>query len=335
MLNHHTKYVALFLASLLTHVAYAKVDSKSLTHFANEKATVFETMDGIKTDAFSGFISVPENRANPDSRMIQVHYVRFAATGNKHGSPIVYLSGGPGGSGINTAKYPNFRFPLFMALREHGDVIALDQRGTGLSKDTPRCKSSQFMLMTERQSEANIILQYQLAAKECVGFWSRQGIDILGYNTAESAKDLDALREHFQADKLSLWGISYGSHLEFSAIKQFPSKIDKVVIASAEGLNQTVKLPFETDRYFDRLQAAINTQAEAAKQYPDIKKLMFRVHKQLEEQPLKVMLENKDGTKQAFLFQRHHLQGLASGMIADPQRFVGYLLKLYKSLDNG
>ena len=47
------------------------------------------------------------------------------------------------------------------------------------------------------------------------------------------------------------------------------------------------------------------------------------------------MLENKDGTKQAFLFQRHHLQGLASGMIADPQRFVGYLLKLYKSLDNG
>lgn len=36
--------------------------------------------------------------------------------------------------------------------------------------------------------------------------------------------------------------------------------IDKMVLASAEGLNQTVKLPARTDDYFKRLQQVINEQ---------------------------------------------------------------------------
>lgn len=303
--------------------------------YHNEQAIVFETMDGKTTDAFSGFFHVPENRANPASRKIPIHYVRFPATGKQAGSPIVYLSGGPGGSGISTAKYPNFRFPLFMALREFGDVIALDQRGTGLSKDTPDCQSSQVTQMTQVQTEDEITTLYKLAAKECLDFWQQAGVDILGYTTLESAHDLNALRQHLHAEKVTLWGISYGSHLALAALKLFPNEIDKVVIASAEGLNQTVKLPAQTDAYFDRLQQAINTQANAAAQYPDIKALIKRVHAKLELQPLAVKLVQKDGTKLDFLFQKQHLQVLASGMIADPQRFVGVLLKLYNSLDAG
>lgn len=303
--------------------------------YNNEQAIVFETMDGIKTAAFSGFLQVPENRANPASRKISIHYVRFPATGNQPGSPIVYLSGGPGGSGISTAKYPNFRFPLFMALREFGDVIALDQRGTGLSKDTPVCQSRQVTQMNQLQTEDEITALYKLAAKECMAFWQQAGVDILGYNTVENVHDLNALRQHLHAEKVTLWGISYGSHLALAALKLLPNEIDKVVIASAEGLNQTVKLPAQTDAYFERLQQAIDTQPNAAEQYPDIKALIKRVHAKLELQPLAVKLVQKDGTTLDFLFQKLHLQALASGMISDPHRFVGVLLKLYNSLDTG
>ncbi len=37
-------------------------------------------------------------------------------------------AGGPGGSGIEAI---NYRYRMFMEMRKHGDVIALDQRGTG------------------------------------------------------------------------------------------------------------------------------------------------------------------------------------------------------------
>ena len=90
-----------------------------------EKAITFKERGGQTVDAFEGSIMVLENRNKPGSREIPVKYVRFPATTDNPGSPIIYLAGGPGGSGIRTAR--DRRFAMFMALRAHGDVIALDQ----------------------------------------------------------------------------------------------------------------------------------------------------------------------------------------------------------------
>lgn len=327
--------ILLATTTIFTNVIQASTHDKQPIIYANEKAIVFETMDGKTTDAFEGVIQVPENRNKVESRLISVKYVRFPATGNSNGSPIIYLSGGPGGSGIMTAKYPRFRFPLFMALREFGDVIALDQRGTGASKSAPKCISSQSLPMTKVLTEAKVTQLYQLAANECVDFWQQEGVDVNGYTTLESAQDINVLRQHLKADKVTLWGISYGSHLAFASLKSMQGKIDKVIIASAEGLNQTVKLPAQTDAYFGRLQQAINTQPDAAQRYPDISALMHRVHQQLIEQPMLVKVPQKEGSAVDFLFQKYHMQILASAMIADPQRGVSQLLSLYHELDSG
>ena len=321
----------IILTLLISNQVFAQNNSEQI--FPNEKAIIFTTMDNKTTDAFEGYITVPENRNTNTSRLIPVKYVRFPATGDKKGSPIIYLSGGPGGSGIDTAKYPNFRFPMFMALREFGDVIALDQRGTGASKTAAKCVSSQTLPLTTTLTNDSVTKLYQKAANECVRFWQSEGVDILGYTTTQSALDIDDLRRHLQAEKVSLWGISYGSHLAFSVMKELSGKIDKVVIASAEGLNQTVKLPAETDAYFARLQQAINTQPEAKNAYPDIVKLMHKVHNKLDKTPMAVSIPQKDGTDIEMSFQKVHLQIIASSMIADPQRGVKHLLMLYKALD--
>jgi pimeloyl-ACP methyl ester carboxylesterase len=321
--------------SILIESDKAHAMSNSLV-YKNEESLLFETMDKKDSaNAYQGSIMVPENRSNPNSRMIPLHYVRFPATGKKPGSPIIYLSGGPGGSGIQTAKYPQFRFPLFMAMREFGDVIALDQRGTGASNITPKCISSETLPHNQVLTDQAVTDYYTKAAHECMNFWKSKGVDVFGYTTLQSALDLDDLRKHFNAEKISLWGISYGSHLAFATLKALPGKIDKVVVASAEGLNQTVKLPTNTDAYFDRLQQAINQQAKAAKEYPDLKGLIKRVHSQLQKTPIAIKIPQKDDSQLDFLFQRGHMQFLASGMISDPSRGVIPLLALYKSLDQG
>nr|KJZ07380.1 alpha/beta hydrolase [Pseudoalteromonas rubra] len=323
----------LLLCSILAFSAIGQ--NQPQPGYDNETAITFKTQDDQQVAAFAGFITVPENRTQANSRTIRVHYVRFPATTERPGSPIIYLAGGPGGSGIKTAEYANFRFPLFMALREFGDVIALDQRGTGKSDDLPVCHSDIDTRTNKPQTDLQVSRLYQRAAVQCVKFWHAQNIDIKGYTTEQSAEDLDDLRRHLKANKLTLWGISYGTHLALAATKVMPDNLDRLVLASVEGLEQTVKLPAQANAYFARIQQAINTQPEAKAHYPDIIGLIRRVHKRLEISPITIQISDKAGQKTDFLFQRWHMQRLASGMIADPHRGLKRLLALYRALDTG
>ena len=151
----------------------------------NETAITFTADSGKSVKAYSGSYQVPENRNTMGSRLLTIHYVRFPSLSDKPAAPIVYLAGGPGGSGIATAK--GRRFELFMALRQHADVIALDQRGTGLSDDVPPCKSSQAMAVSARWDEQKMAQLHELALAECAVFWKGNGADILGYTTVQNA----------------------------------------------------------------------------------------------------------------------------------------------------
>src|SRR5687767_13988585 len=233
---------------------------------AEEEKFVFETWSKQKIEAFRGSLGVPENRSAERSRTVSLHYVRLPATGSRGGPPIVYLAGGPGGSGIAAI---NYRYEMFMAMRQYGDVIALDQRGTGASNIVPRCESTQVVPFARPISDEEYVRYQREALKECLAYWQREGVDLDSYNTVESARDLDALRTHLGSVKIVLWGTSYGSHLALAALKEMPGGIERVVLSSVEGLDQTVKLPGQTDAYLTRLQQAIDTQPTARAAYRD------------------------------------------------------------------
>lgn len=295
-----------------------------------EDPITFTSQDGASVEAFQGVFSVPENRANPHSRMIEIGYVRFPALEDATGSPIVYLAGGPGGSGTGTAR--GRRFDLFMQMRRHGDVIAFDQRGTGLSSnDLPTCVSGVTVSDVEASTDAAYANAYRQAARECRAFWHEQGVEIEGYTTAQSVADISDLRAHLGAEQVTLWGISYGTHLAMAALKTIPDEIDRAILASGEGLDQTVKLPSQTEAYLDRLQQAVNTQPAAAAAYPDIAGMMARVHDRLNAEPMALEIQTRDGMR-PFLLQRRDLQQMTSGLIADPGS-AAIALAMYAELD--
>jgi pimeloyl-ACP methyl ester carboxylesterase len=132
-----TKFsVLIFFLSCLTITAFGQQKAGDL----KIEPYVFESAGKEKVDAEFGRLLVPENRRKPNSNLIELAFVRFKSTSKNPGPPIVYLAGGPGGSGIGAAR--GSRFPLFMAMREVADVIALDQRGTGMSKPNLSCGES-------------------------------------------------------------------------------------------------------------------------------------------------------------------------------------------------
>ena len=296
-----------------------------------EEQFVFETWDKQKIEAFKGSFAVPENRRIKDGRSIKIGYVRLPATGAVATPPIVYLAGGPGGSGIAAI---NYRTRMFMEMRKHGDVIALDQRGTGVSNVLPTCTSSQQAPTVERVSDRAYAAAQRAVLKDCLSFWREKRVDLSAYNTVENARDLDALRVHLAAENLVLWGVSYGSHLALAALKEPDVRIAKVLISSVEGLDQTIKLPSGADRYFDRLQRAIDGQPTAKAAFPDIKALMQRVHARLERKPLLIRLKSRTDAPQDFVLQRRDMQLLSATLIADPESVV-HLLSIYRALDLG
>ncbi|MDQ8186156.1 alpha/beta hydrolase [Pelagicoccus sp. SDUM812002] len=275
---------------------------------------------------------MPENRANPESRLIGISYVRFPARGERPGPPIVYLAGGPGGSGVETARV--WRFPLFMAMREFGDVIALDQRGTGWSNAITVCESDWRLPMDKAIELDEMVAGMRVMAADCADYWKAEGVDLAGYTTRESARDIEALCEAWGVDEVSLWGISYGSHLALATLKEMKGRIHKVVIAAVEGLEDTVRFPARTDGYFERLQAAIDADPAITEVVPDLKGLMRRVHSRLEREPVEWEVASLEGGSQLVVFGKFEMQMLASSMIADP-RTSKHLPWLYVMADAG
>jgi pimeloyl-ACP methyl ester carboxylesterase len=296
-----------------------------------ESAIEFKADGQQPVAAFSGQLEVPEVWGDPTSRKIIVHYVRFPSTSAKPGAPIVYLAGGPGGSGIQTARRE--RFPLFMAMRQFGDVVAYDQRGTGEKNTLPVCKSTQQENDERTYTDSEYVALHRAAAKECLTVWRDQGVNISGYTTMQSARDLDALRAHLGAKKISLWGISYGTHLALAAVKVMEKRIDRLVLATVEGLDQTVKSPAQTDAYFARLQAAIDQHPQLKKDLPDVRGLIRRVHAKLDAKPITLQIPNKGGSI-SYTFERREAQQFTSSAIADPANALRTMY-LYAALDQG
>lgn len=194
-------------------------------------------------EAELGHLEVPARHAFPEEATIAIQYVRFPATGgDADAAPIVYLAGGPGGSGIDTAS--GDRFPFFMALREAGDVIALDQRGTFLP--SPQCPE-RWVYPTDRAVDAELMAEaHAPMLAECFALWE----DTLhpdSYTAVESAEDLEALRIALGVERLSFVGISFGTHLALAYIRRYPDHVERAVLAGVEGPDHTYKRPAIVD----------------------------------------------------------------------------------------
>lgn len=292
----------------------------------------FRLDSGETVAAEQGEVLVPENRSDPDSRLISVRFVRFRSRAARPASPVLYLAGGPGGSGTAAAR--GERWALFDRLRDVADVVALDQRGTGLSGEVARCESSVEVPPDSATTRERYVRLHRRALTECLEFWKAQGVDVRGYTTWESVADIEAVRQALGADRVSLLGISYGTHLALATLRRFPDRVDRLVLASPEGLDDTVKRPALTDAYFERLQAAIDADSASAARYPDVRGLVRGVLDRVEADPPRVTVRRRDGTAFERTLGRFEVQ-LASGyMIADPDRAAS-LLRAYADAAEG
>ena len=280
----------------------------------------FKLRDGSELATEKGTFWVPEDRNDPRSRRIPVRFLRLRSTSASPGSPIVYLAGGPGGSGTGTMQGP--RQPVFLALRAVADVIVLDQRGTGLSTAIEPCDAEKpFDFAGTVLSEASYTAYYRATLDRCLAQWRAQGVAINGYPTVQSAEDIEDLRKHLGARRLNLWGISYGTHLGLAYMRAHPGSVERVAFASVEGLDQTVKLPAHLDKALERIAAFAGQ--------PGLVDTMRRVHAKFDAEP-----QTLSAGGISFRMDSFALRLLASIVPKNPDG-IPQLAQLYGALDAG
>jgi len=261
--------IALLLMAATTTPLIAAEPEVTMENFVPKG---IDESEGIACERWT--LRVPERRADPESRMISLRFVRFSALAEDPGVPVVYLAGGPGGSGVRAGL--GRRWTMFDRLRQSRDVILLDQRGTGQSDSPGAVQTSAAFDPDTPGTREHWIRVHTEAMREAFESYEEAGVDIRGYTTAESAADIEAVRQAIGARRINLLGISYGTHLALAYARSHPDQTDRLVIASPEGLDETAKLPARSDAYFERLQAAIDAHPEAAERWPDVRGLITR-----------------------------------------------------------
>jgi len=306
-------------------IAPALLLALALPAFSSDNFTIepasFKPSSADAVAAETCTLVVPESRRSKSDRTIHLKMVRFRSTSKRPGPPIVYLAGGPGGSGIDAAR--GARFPLFMALREFGDVIALDQRGTGMSEPDMRCTESYLLPFTEAAGPSKASAILASGEKKCFDRLRAKGIDPAAYNTLESADDLDDLREALGVEKITLWGISYGTHLALAALRAHGDHIDRAILAGIEPLDHTLKLPNDQQVLLEEIARRAKTDKTIAKSVPDLTAAITRTIDRLRKEPATVTLVHPvTGQAVPVTVGAFDLQAILAGMLEGPDQFA-------------
>lgn len=173
---------------------------------------------GVKAECAR--ISVPENRANPEARTIELKLARVPARGTAKADPMVFFAGGPGQSA--TESYPQIA-SAFQRLLADRDVLLLDQRGTGGSHPL-RCP---FPDPGDPAATTPDAEEFRRMARDCL---QQLDADVAHYTTRDYLADLESVREQLGIEQWNLVGGSYGTRVALSYVQAHPERVRSVIL---------------------------------------------------------------------------------------------------------
>ncbi len=179
-----------------------------------------------------GTLTVPIDWSDPDGPTIDLALARRKATDPQAriGS-LVINPGGPGGSGVEaTYGAPGF---FSEEIQRRFDIVGFDPRGVGRSHPVI-CSASlvnrmPYPIMTS-QADFNVWNAYtKKLHKDCR---ARTGPLYDHVDSTDVARDMDALRAALGEEKLTYYGLSYGTLMGQMYAELFPNRIRALALDS-------------------------------------------------------------------------------------------------------
>ncbi len=134
-----------------------------------------------------GTLVVPENRADPQSRLIALPVTRIRARSEHPGTPVFRLEGGPG--------ITNMKFSKASRIADNHDVVLVGYRGVdgSVRLDCPEVVSA--LKRSDRFPRREVLrMRTREAFRSCAKRLQADGVDLAGYTLPQRVDDLEAAR---------------------------------------------------------------------------------------------------------------------------------------------
>lgn len=215
-----------------------------------------------------GFVTVPEGAGSTRSIKIAVARV-FSESAEVKDDPIVYLTGGPGGDSVTDLGEEYGDFATFAPLAPDRDFIFIDQRGAGASVPALYCGAS---------ADESLLTCFDELS---------EGADLAEFHTRNNAADIDQIRRAFGYEKWNLLGISYGTRLALTVMRDYPAGLRAVILDSVVPL-QADFIAEKGARGYGAMQAAFaacREDSECDEAFPELEAKLIEVVETLNETP--------------------------------------------------
>ncbi len=217
-----------------------------------------------------GYLTVREDRTSNSSASIQLAFaIMYAPAAEVQPDPIIYLAGGPGGNAVGEIEGW-----LDTPYIQDRDLILLDQRGTGYSLPSLNCP----------ETEQGLDDATQLCHDRLID----EGIDLQAYNSAENAADVADLRVALGYDEWNLYGVSYGTRLALTVMRDHPEGVRSVVINSVypPEVNSWEEYGQNTADDFEKLFAGCAADPDCDPAFPNLEQTFADTVDQLNAEPV-------------------------------------------------
>ena len=183
-----------------------------------------------------GRTEVPISYDEPGGDNLPLFVIRVVMAGqtDRIGSLMVN-PGGPGASGADAAIGLALTLPVEVLQRF--DLIGFDPRGVGLSTPVEcipdELKEELVAAEPRPTSDEQLDDAFALAEEVAEGCAEEYGAALSTFNTVDTARDMDRLRQALGDEQLSYLGYSYGTTLGSTYAELFPDRVRAMVLDAA------------------------------------------------------------------------------------------------------
>ena len=258
-----------------------------------------------------GTLEVPEDPGDPGGPTLTLSLAVAPAVDGRHAKePLVIVAGGPGQS---AKDFYAATAPAFAPIRQHRDLVLIDQRGTGGSNRLQCDFPDDFEL--SMPSPARI---RELSA-ECRRLLPGRPEF---YTTSIAVQDLEAVRRALGYERISLYGVSYGTRVVQHYLRRYGQAARAVVLDGVLAPDRALgpETPIDAERALRLTFARCAHDPACAGAFPRLPERFEELRVALARHPVHVSLADPSS-------------GEARSVEFDEQQFVGAVRLLnYSSL---
>ncbi|MCE7985205.1 MAG: alpha/beta fold hydrolase [Caldilinea sp. CFX5] len=245
-----------------------------------------------------GYLTVPEDRSKPDGPTIRLHVVNFKSkSATPKPDPIFVVHGGPGASGAIIAALWTSD-PVGPAMRAERDNIYLEYRGSNFSEPAFYCPEMEAAVADlVGMSFVEEVTWSATAIRTCHDRLVRAGQHLAAYNVLEAAADFADLRTALGLDEVNLYGVSYGTLVAMTMMRDHPQGLRSVVLDSiippeVSVINEGLQGAYSA---FTALFRACANDTTCNSAYPKLESTFYALAAHLRENPVETTVEDEAG----------------------------------------